>query len=408
MGKLRVIDLFSGAGGLTFGFYYKKENESFVKRNNVEFVFSNEFAPQAVTAFKKNYGDDIPVIAGDICGITEKMIKERTKGEEVDVIIGGPPCQSFSTVGQRKYDDRAKLSHQYLRILETVKPKMFLFENVKGILSMREIFYKTDKDGNTIYEEVTRHRGEHEYTKLEPVVDHYGELVMKRLADEFDRIGYDIQPMTMKATDFGVPQIRERVFIIGIRKGENIDWEFPEGDGPEYSIQEAISDLPPVGEGERVTEYVMEPQNDYQRLMRTGSDSITEHFCGIYGDKIRTVIKNVSEGEGKDDFNRKVDEGKIDRKYYLTSGYGNTYGRLERNKPSTTITNNLATPSALRCIHYEQDRALTPREGARIQSFPDWYQFEGNRTDVARQIGNAVPPLMAIAFADKILEVLKK
>ena len=147
-------------------------------------------------------------------------------GEEVDVIIGGPPCQSFSTVGQRKYDDRAKLSHQYLRILETVKPKMFLFENVKGILSMREIFYKTDEDGNTIYEEVTRHRGEHEYTKLEPVVDHYGELVMKKLADEFDRIGYDIQPMTMKATDFGVPQIRERVFIIGIKKGENIAYSF--------------------------------------------------------------------------------------------------------------------------------------------------------------------------------------
>lgn len=408
MGKLRVIDLFSGAGGLTFGFYYKKENEVFVKRNNVEFVFSNEFAPQAVTAFKKNYGDDIPVIAGDICGITEEMIKERTKGEEVDIIIGGPPCQSFSTVGQRKYDDRAKLSHQYLRILETVKPKMFLFENVKGILSMREIFYKTDEAGNTIYEEVTRHRGEHKYTKLEPVVDHYGELVMKKLADEFDRIGYDIKPMTMKATDFGVPQIRERVFIIGIKKGENIVWDFPKGDGPEYSIQEAISDLPPVGEGERVTEYVMEPQNDYQRLMRTGSDVITEHFCGIYGDKIRTVIKNVAEGEGKDDFNRKVNEGKIDRKYYLTSGYGNTYGRLERKRPSTTITNNLATPSALRCIHYEQDRALTPREGARIQSFPDWYQFEGNRTDVARQIGNAVPPLMAIAFADKILEVLKK
>ena len=408
MGKLRVIDLFSGAGGLTFGFYYNLSRGRFVKRDNVEFVFSNEFAPQAVTAFKKNYGDDIPVIAGDICEITEEMIRERMSGEEVDVIIGGPPCQSFSTVGQRKYDDRAKLSHQYLRILETVKPKMFLFENVKGILSMREIFYKTDEAGNTIYKEVERHRGEHVYIKKEPVIDHYGELVMKKLADEFDRIGYDIQPMTMKATDFGVPQIRERVFIIGIKRGENVTWEFPKGKGPKYSIEDAISDLPPVGEGESVTEYKMKPQNKYQRMMRTGSKTITEHFCGIYGDKIRTVIKNVAEGEGKDDFNRKVNEGKIDRKYYLTSGYGNTYGRLERKKPSTTITNNLATPSALRCIHYEQDRALTPREGARIQSFPDWYQFEGNRTDVARQIGNAVPPLMAIAFADKILEVLKK
>ena len=408
MNKLRVVDLFSGAGGLTFGFYYNLLEEKFVKRNNVEFVFSNEFAPQAVTAFKKNYGDDIPVIAGDICKITKEMIDEYVKGEEVDVIIGGPPCQSFSTVGQRKYDDRAKLSHQYLRLLETIKPKMFLFENVKGILSMREIFYKTDENGETIYQEVKRHRGSHEYTKMEPVVDHHGDLVMKKLADEFDRIGYKIKPMTMKATDFGVPQIRERVFIIGIRKDQNIDWEFPQGDGCKYSIQDAISDLPPVGEGEKVTDYVADPGNPYQRLMRAGSETITEHFCGIYGDKIRTVIKNVAEGESKDDFNKKVDEGKIDRKYYLTSGYGNTYGRLERNKPSTTITNNLATPSALRCIHYEQDRALTPREGARIQSFPDWYQFEGNRTDVARQIGNAVPPLMAIAFANQIIKVLNK
>jgi DNA (cytosine-5)-methyltransferase 1 len=326
----------------------------------------------------------------------------------VDIIIGGPPCQSFSTVGQRKYDERAKLSHQYLRLLEKIKPKMFLFENVKGILSMHEIFYQEDEAGNTLYEEVKKHRGSHEYTTKEPIVDHYGDLVINRLAEEFDRIGYNIQYRTMMATEFGVPQIRERVFIIGIRKDLDLTWEYPKGNGPVYSIYDAISDLPVVGEGETVTQYDALPKNVYQRLMRGSNTKLTEHFCGIYGDKIRTVIKNVAEGEGKDDFNAKVDQGLIDKKYYLTSGYGNTYGRLERNKPSTTITNNLATPSALRCIHYEQNRALTPREGARIQSFPDWYQFEGNRTDVARQVGNAVPPLMAIAFANKILEVLNK
>ena len=228
---------------------------------------------------------------------------------------------------------------------------------------------------------------------------------MKKLAAEFDRIGYEIKHETMVATDFGVPQNRERVFIIGIRKDQKIKWEFPIGNGPKRSIYQAISDLPAVGEGKSVTDYTVEPQNEYQQLMRSGSDAITEHYCGIYGDKIRTVIQNVAEGEGKEDFNKKVDQGLIDKKYYLTSGYANTYGRLERNKPSTTITNNLATPSALRCIHYEQDRALTPREGARIQSFPDWYQFDGTRTDVARQIGNAVPPLMAIAFANQMINL---
>lgn len=409
MTRIRVVDLFSGAGGLTFGFYYNLVDNQFKKRDNVEFVFANEFAQKAVAAFKKNYGDDIPMIAGDICNITNEEIEERLNGEEVDVIIGGPPCQSFSTVGQRKYDDRAKLSNQYLRLLEKIKPKMFLFENVKGILSMREIFYKTDANGATIYEEVVKHRGEKTFVKKEAVIDHYGDLVMDVLEREFDRIGYKIAHKTMVAAKFGVPQNRERVFIIGIRKDLDLEWSYPEGDCEEpLSIYQAISDLPPVGEGETVTEYTVEPMNDYQRLMRGDSQRITQHFCGFYGDKIRTVIQNVAEGEGKNDFNRKVKEGKIDEKYYLTSGYSNTYGRLERNKPSTTITNNLATPSALRCIHYEQNRALTPREGARIQSFPDWYHFEGNRTDVARQVGNAVPPLMAIAFANKIIETLEK
>lgn len=406
MRKLQVIDLFSGAGGLTFGFYYDVINSRFVKRENVEFVFSNEYSSTAVKAFKKNYGDNIPVIEGDVCNITDEMIDSYVGKKEIDVIIGGPPCQSFSTVGQRNYDARAKLSNQYLRILEKVKPKMFLFENVKGILSMKEIFYKTDENGETVYEEIKKQRSNREFIRKKPVVDHYGEKVIKKLADEFDRIGYNVAYQTMLASDFGVPQNRERVFIIGIRKDINIKWKFPEGKGQKLTIYEAISDLPPVEEGQTATKYNIEPQNNYQSLMRYGSEDITEHYCGIYGDKIRTVIRNVAEGEGKNDFNRKVENGLIDKKYYLTSGYGNTYGRLERNKPSTTITNNLTTPSALRCIHYEQNRALTPREGARIQSFPDWYQFDGSKTDVSRQIGNAVPPLMAIAFANQMIKLL--
>ena len=349
------------------------------------------------------------MIDGDICDITDEEIEKRLNGEEVDVIIGGPPCQSFSTVGQRKYDERAKLSNQYLRLLEEIKPKMFLFENVKGILSMREIFYKTDENGEIVYKEVEKHRGDKKFLKKEPVIDHYGDLVMDVLKREFKRIGYKIVYKTMIAAEFGVPQNRERVVIIGVRKDLNLKWVYPKGDCLEpRSIFHAISDLPPVGEGQTVSEYTLAPMNDYQRLMRGDCQEITEHFCGCYGDKIRTLIENVAEGEGKNDFNAKVEAGLIDRNYYLTSGYGNTYGRLERNKPSTTITNNLATPSGLRCIHYEQNRALTPREGARIQSFPDWYHFAGNRTDVARQVGNAVPPLMAIAFANQILATLNK
>lgn len=405
MKKYRVIDLFSGAGGLTFGFHFNLVNNEFVKRENIEFIFANEYAPYAAEAFRKNY-PEVNMIEGDIQKITDEDIQKYTHGQEVDVIIGGPPCQSFSTIGQRKYDDRAKLSNEYLRILESVKPKMFLFENVKGILSMREIFYKTDDNGEIVLEDVVRHRGNKTIVKKEPVIDHYGDLVMNKLKDEFDRIGYKIVHETKNAYDFGVPQNRERVIIIGIRKDLNLEWAFPQGVGGRWTVEDAISDLPEVGENQHVTNYDKAPSNSYQELMRRNSDSITEHYCGIYGDKIRTVIRHVKEGQGKDDFNALVDQGIISEDYRLTSGYGNTYGRLIRSKPSPTITNNLSTPSGTRCIHYAQHRALTPREGARIQSFPDWFQFVGTKDAVTKQIGNAVPPLLAIALINKIIETL--
>ena len=405
---MRIIDLFSGAGGLTFGFYYNLIGGKFIKRDDMEFVLANEFAPNAVAAFRENFSD-INMIQGDIREVlTDEILDEYLKGGEVDVIIGGPPCQSFSTVGQRKYDERAKLSNEYLRVLEKVRPKMFLFENVKGILSMREVFYKEDENGEPIYNEVEHHRGDKKFTKKELVEESRGELVIKKLEEEFKRIGYTIKYATKCAVDFGVPQIRERVFIIGIRNDIEKEWVFPDGEGKILTIKDAIDDLPVCGEGECIEEYSQEPITDYQKLMRGDCTKLTQHFCGHYGDKIRTVIKHVKQGQGKNDFNALVDDGIVEDKYRLTSGFPNTYGRLEEDKPCMTITNNLATPSALRCIHYKQDRALTPREGARIQSFPDWFKFNGNRTDVARQVGNAVPPLMAIAFANKIIETLEK
>ncbi len=404
---MRIVDLFSGAGGLTFGFNYDLVDGEFRRRDNMEHVFANEYDPNAVNAFRKNY-PHINMIKGDIRNITVEQINEYVAGQEVDVIIGGPPCQSFSTIGQRNYDERAKLSEEYLRILDTIRPKMFLFENVKGILSMREIFYRYDENGQIMYEEEIRTRGNRTRVKKIPIIEGYGELIMDKLRDKFHEMGYTIRFETLNAYKFGVPQNRERVVIIGVRDDLNLEWNFPEEVENNLTIQDAISDLPVVLEGQKVTEYTVAPQNDYQELMRNGSNEITEHFCGVYGDKIRTVIHNVAEGEGKEDFNEKVKAGLVPDEYYLTSGYGNTYGRLERNKPAPTMTNNLSTPSSSRCIHYEQHRALTPREGARIQSFPDWFQFDGNRTQVARQIGNAVPPLMAIALANKIIETLDR
>lgn len=406
---MRIIDLFSGAGGLTFGFYYRKKGNSFVRNRQNSFVFANELDSHAAKAFSLNY-PDIKMLNQDIKTLEEASIKKLIGEEAVDLIIGGPPCQSFSTVGQRIYDQKAMLYEEYLRILSIVRPKMFLFENVKGILSMRETFYKKDSDGNIIFE-VTKSESTGKERK-KPVVDHYGRKVMDIISERFatidDNLGYTISKKVLNAVDYGVPENRERVFIVGIRNDLHIKWEFPPPLSAEkISIKEAISDLPPVAEGQEVTEYTISPTNPYQTLMRHGSNHITFHICGEYGDKIRTVIKNVKQGEGKDDFNLLVSKGIIEEKYKLTSGYHNTYGRLIESQPSTTITNNLSTPSGLRCIHYSQDRALTPREGARIQSFPDWFIFEGDKVHLTTQIGNAVPPLLAIELAKKIDRALR-
>lgn len=409
---MRIVDLFSGAGGLTFGFYYKLENGDFVRTNN-EIIFANEFNENASAAYKKNY-PNINMIVGDIREVlTDALIREKIGDKGVDLIIGGPPCQSFSTIGKRIYDDKAKLFWEYLRLIRVVRPKMFLFENVKGLLSMREIFYKLNEAGEIVTEKKQiGHEGGKQRTIDVPVIDHYGEKIIDIIKKEFGNIakglGYDIEAQLVDAVNYGVPQNRERVVIIGKRK--DLTLEFPKFEGYDrikLTIKDAISDLPKVDEDEKKEEYDCEPKNSYQRLMRGNNVNLRDHSCGTYGDKIRTVIKNVKQGQGRNEFNALVDAGKIDRKYYLTSGYKNTYGRLEEDKPSTTITNNLSTPSGLRCIHYSQNRALTSREGARIQSFPDWFYFEGNsRAEINTQIGNAVPPLMAMALARNIEEVL--
>ena len=402
--------MFSGAGGLTFGFYYRIKNNRFVRNRKNSFVFANEYDIHAVTAFSNNF-PNINMLNCDVRTISENAINDLVGEKRVDLIIGGPPCQSFSTIGQRRFDDTARLYEEYVRILRIVKPKMFLFENVKGLLSMKEIFYKQN-NGKIVYKDVESTRNGKKVTRKVPVIERYGDLIINKIKEEFKNIdkdfGYNIYYKVLNAVDYGVPENRERVFIIGIDKSLNLKWDFPAPLKKTYlTIDDAISDLPKLKEGSEKKKYTKKAKNMYQELMRGDNKIITQHYCGVYGDKIRTVIKNVKQGQGKDDFNVLVDKGIIDKKYKLTSGFSNTYGRLIKNQPSTTITNNLSTPSALRCIHYSQDRALSPREGARIQSFPDWFEFSGNKDQVTSQIGNAVPPLLSLALSNQIEKTLK-
>jgi len=370
---MRIVDLFTGVGGLTFGFYYNLVNGQFVRNNDCHIVFANELDDKAATAFQQNF-PDVNMIKKDIKNLSRNEIKAFVGDEEIDLIIGGPPCQSYTTIGKRKYDDKAKLYNEYIRVLSIIKPRMFLLENVKGMLTMR------NENDELIIDELIR-----------------------RFAKINRKLGYSVKHKVLNAVDYGVPQHRERVFIVGIRKGVQLDWDFPTGTYgdtiPIVTVKDAISDLPMVNPGESSDCYTQPAINTYQALMRGKNTHLKYHFARVHGDKIQTVINNVIPGEGRDYINGLVDEGLLEEKYRLTSGYTNTYGRLVADHPCTTITNNMSVPSSLRCIHYQYDRALTPREGARIQSFPDWFEFNGVKENITTQIGNAVPPLLSLELA---------
>jgi DNA (cytosine-5)-methyltransferase 1 len=256
-------------------------------------------------------------------------------------------------------------------MLKIIRPRMFIFENVKGILSM--------KDGAN-------------HSVMDRIVARF-----KKISDD---LGYNVVHRTLNAVEFGIPQYRERVFMVGIRNDQNISWVFPTGNKNKLTIEEAIDDMPSLNQGEEKNDYTKAATNNYQMLMRGSNKLLTFHRAALHSEKIQVVINNVSPGEGRFEFNQLVDKGHIDEKYRLTSGYKNTYARLISTQPCTTITHNMSTPSSLRCIHYSQNRALTPREGARLQSYPDWFQFFGNITEAKTQIGNAVPPLLAIVLQE--------
>lgn len=379
-----VIDLFSGAGGLTYGFSHVIQNNAFVQDDFFNFIFANEYNHQAAKAFSVNF-PEINLIEGDIAEINQDFLRKKNININVpvDLIIGGPPCQSYSTVGKRQYDQRAKMYREYMRMLRIFRPSVFIFENVTGMLTMKN-------DSGT------------------PVIDDIKNSFKTIDGD----LGYKLFVETLNAKDFGVPQSRERVFIVGFRKDIDYQWTFPlpthgrKRNLHNYvKISEAISDLPCIKCGQKKSNYKTQPQTDYESLMRGDSQILEDHECGVYGEKISAVIKVVKQGEGRFFINELVEKGELPREYYLTSGYKNTYGRLWWDRPSTTITNSLGTPSALRCIHPFQNRALTTREGARLQSMPDTMHFFGNKHERNSQVGNAVPPLLAMALANKMREI---
>ena len=395
--KFTFIDLFAGCGGLSEGFY----------REDFKALLHLEWDPAACKTLRtrmKHYGYKASEINNAVLcdDITSSDIVEKISSridKDVDILVGGPPCQAFSTQGRAqdpnsmKDDPRNYLFENYLLVLNHFKPKFFVFENVRGILTAKP-------KGKRIFDEIIS-----KMRKTYKVCDN-SKIIL------------------LNAADYGVPQIRERVILIGVRNDIDVEPEeiyksvaktnsndknskLP----PYVTIKDAISDLPFVlpSEGKEVWEnYETHVHNDFLSKIRPDNfKAVYNHTARTQNEKDRERYRILSEHQNwqlKDLQKVRPDLINHDPKHF-----GNRYTVQEWGKPGKTICAHLYKDRNL-FIHPDpkQERTFTVREAARVQSFPDDFFFEGSKTEQYRQVGNAVPPLMAQALAKAIKKFLKK
>lgn len=340
MSNYKIVDLFSGAGGFQIGF----------EREGFETVLSTDFDEDCEKVHKRNR-PNVPFLRMDVHDLTSDILDKYIDPEtNIDVLIGGPPCQGFSTIGKRissnpekrnAFDPRNTLFREYIRILNHLKPKFFVMENVQGLLT---------RDKGRIFEEVKA---------------------------TFKKTGYEFNYVILNAADYGVPQIRNRVFFYGNRVGVKMNPPIPLCDGsedkPYKTVGEAIGDLADISDNPEIN-----------------------HVALKHGEKNIRRYSLIPEGG-------RLPEDQLPPELYRKN-FGNTFKRLHRDKPSLTmVPGHNAFP-----IHPWLNRSLTVREAARIQTFPDEYIFMGPRQKQCMQVGNAVPPVMAQCWAKYLKEELDK
>lgn len=358
----KVVSLFSGGGGLDLGF----------QKSGYDIIWAIDNNENAVSTYKENLGSHI--VLGDINSI---HIEDIPHG---DVVIGGPPCQSFSLAGKRNVEDeRGQLVWRYIHIIEHIRPKAFVFENVTGLLSAK---------------------------------NSEGKKIVELLKEAFRNLGYDVEMKVLNSADYGIPQRRKRVLIVGLMDG--VEFKFPEptngveGSGlePYISVEEALGDLPESTEG--INDSVMyktSPQNDYQRKMRS-SQLVTEHFTPTMSELDRYIISHVKPGGNYMDVPKDVPSERIKR-LQRDGGHTTCYGRMLPTMPSYTINTYFNRPNVGCNIHYSEDRLITVREALRLQSFPDSYKIVSKSKQGRNMIvGNAVPPMLAEIIAVELKKYL--
>lgn len=386
--KPTVLDLFAGAGGIAAGF----EDAGY------RIVGGVDFSKSSTATFTRNF-PNAPALLRDL-RLTDFSDIEEYVGEDVDVIVGGPSCQGFSTSGglsrssgRDEADPRNRLFLNYIGIVDLLQPKWIVFENVPGLLLY---------DSGRVALDIVR---------------------------AFREIGYTIVPMILLAADFGAPQLRRRLVFVGNRTGSEICFPAATHGNPELwknfslpfahlsrighgrsekvfehvSFDDACGDLPPVAEGGRIDgqPYPGPAKTPFQTEMRKGSAGVRQHEAADLSTLDRVAAQTLEQGQNWRDLPKDV----LPPRFAKIRPYDATtlLRRLRSDRPSYTVTTkfNEATTGAF--IHPTQARTITLREAARLQTFPDRFIFEGSAAEVRRQIGNAVPPLLARCLAEAIL-----
>ena len=350
--KLTAIDLFSGCGGFSYGF----------QQAGFHVLLGVDNTDIALKTFAKNH-DNSKTLNLDLHKdeAIDEIVKS-TEGKKIDVIIGGPPCQGFSLTGKRnENDERNTLFNAMFRLAKKVNPKAIIIENVPGLL---KLYNGKAKD----------------------------EII--KLCKEY---GYTCNSQLLFAPDYGVPQIRKRVFFVALRNDLGT-FEFPDKilDKDNYiGCKAAIDDLPNLefDLGGQELKYNKKPVSAYQKMMRNGSKVIFNHVGTKHTDHVIDVISQVPEGGNHKDLPPGVGDSRK---------FNEAWTRYHSARPSKTIDTGHRNH-----FHYKWNRVPTVRENARLQSFPDDFVFLGNKTEQNRQVGNAVPPLLGKVLAEQLIKYLK-
>mgnify|MGYP006099078497 CR=1 FL=1 len=350
----KILDLFCGAGGMSHGMHKNSHFKTMVALDINE----------RLSLTLKNNMPEVEVIVGDIKDDTvkDKVIDLSIK-KGINMIVGGPPCQGYSLKGKKLglEDPRNFLFIEYLNVVKRIQPDVFVIENVKSLLSTSKGWFKDE------------------------------------IKSEIKKLGYHLDVGILKATDFGVPQTRERAIFICC-KTKKILLPLPTVKHL-FTVKDAIFDLAYLdsNEGDFEQDYKNETNSKYQKMMRENSDKLYNHKASNHALVAINKLKMIPPEKGKE---------YLPKELLGKQQYKSTYGRLEWNKPSPTIDTRFDAASNGKNNHPFLNRSITPREAARLQSFDDNYIFYGPKVAVRAQIGNAVPPLMAKAIADKIFKEL--